>query len=68
VLNDADLPMVGDLGNQLAVDPTGRAFVVSARSNNGSSLWMVDRQDREPRYLTSPGPNASDTDPSFASR
>jgi hypothetical protein len=68
VLNDADLPMVGDIGNQLAVDPTGRAFVVSARSNNGSSLWMVDRQDREPRYLTSPGPNAFDTDPNFASR
>ena len=68
VLNDADLPMVGDIGNQLAVDPTGRAFVVSARSNNGSSLWMVDRQDREARYLTSPGPNAFDTDPSYASR
>jgi Sporulation and spore germination len=68
VLNDADLPMVGDIGNQLAVDPTGRAFVVSARSNNGSSLWLVDRQDREARYLTSPGPNAFDTDPSFASR
>jgi Sporulation and spore germination len=69
VLNDADTPMaMGDIGNQLAVDPTGQAFVVSARSNNGSSLWMVDRQDRTVHYLTPPGANASDTDPSFASR
>jgi Sporulation and spore germination len=67
VLNDADIPM-GDIGNQLAVDPTGRAFVVSARSNNGASLWMVDRQDRRVHYLTSPGARAADTDPSFASR
>ena len=67
VLNDADVPM-GDIGYQLAVDPTGRAFVVSARSNNGASLWMVDRQDRTIRYLTAPNPSAFDTDPSFASR
>jgi Sporulation and spore germination len=67
VLNDTDVPM-GDIGYQLAVDPTGRAFVVSARSNNGASLWMVDRQDRTVHYLTSPNPNAFDTDPSFASR
>ena len=67
VLNDADIP-IGDVGNQLAVDPTGRAFVVSARSGNGASLWMVDRQDRMARNLTSPGFSAFDTDPSYASR
>ena len=67
VLNEGDVPM-GDIGNRLTVDPTGRAFVVSARSSNGASLWMVDRQDRTVRYLTSPGSNALDTDPSFASR
>jgi hypothetical protein len=67
VLNDGDVPM-GDIGNRLTVDPTGRAFVVSARSNNGASLWMVDRQDRTVRFLTTPTPTALDTDPSFASR
>jgi hypothetical protein len=67
VLNEGDIPM-GDIGDRLTVDPTGRAFVVSARSNNGASLWMVDRQDRAVRFLTSPGPTALDTDPSFASR
>jgi hypothetical protein len=67
VLNEGDVPM-GDIGNRLTVDPTGRAFVVSARSSSGASLWMVDRQDRTVRYLTSPGSNALDTDPSFASR
>jgi hypothetical protein len=67
VLNEGDVPM-GDIGNRLTVDPTGRAFVVSARSNNGASLWMVDRQDRTVRFLTTPTPTALDTDPSFASR
>jgi hypothetical protein len=67
VLNDGDVPM-GDIGNRLTVDPTGRAFVVSARSNNGASLWMIDRQDRTVRFLTSPSATALDTDPSFASR
>jgi hypothetical protein len=67
VLDEGDVPM-GDIGNRLTVDPTGRAFVVTARSSNGASLWMVDRRDRTVRYLTSPGSNALDTDPSFASR
>jgi len=67
VLNEGDVPMA-DIGNRLTVDPTGRAFVVSARSSNGASLWMVDRQNRTVRYLTSPASNALDTDPSFASR
>jgi hypothetical protein len=67
VLNDGDVPM-GDIGNRLTVDPTGRAFVLSARSNNGASLWMVDRQNRAVHFLTSPSATALDTDPSFASR
>jgi Sporulation and spore germination len=67
VLNEGDVPM-GDIGNRLTVDPTGRAFVVSARSTSGASLWMVDRQDRAVRFLTSPGPATLDTDPSYASR
>jgi hypothetical protein len=67
VLNDSDVPM-GDIGNNLTVDPTGRAFVVIARSGSGASLWTVNRQDRSAMPLTSPLPNAFDSDPSFASR
>jgi Sporulation and spore germination/WD40-like Beta Propeller Repeat len=67
VLNDGEVPMA-DIGNRLTVDPTGRAFVVSARSSNGAFLWMVDRQDRAIHFLTAPGPTALDTDPSYASR
>jgi Sporulation and spore germination len=66
--NDAEgVPSV-DIGNQLTVDPSGEDFVVTVRSNNGASLWVVDRQDNTVRYLTLPTPNAFDTDPSFASR
>jgi hypothetical protein len=67
VLNDADIP-IGDIGNNLTVDPTGTSFVVTARSSNGASLWMVNRQEKTVTYLTLPTPNAFDTDPSFASR
>jgi hypothetical protein len=67
VLNDSDIP-IGDIGNNLTVDPTGTSFVVTARSSNGASLWIVDRQEKTPTYLTLPVPNAFDTDPSFASR
>jgi Sporulation and spore germination len=67
VLNDSDMP-IGDIGNHLTVDPTGRSFVVTARSSTGASLWMVNRQDKSPSYLTLPAPNTFDTDPSFASR
>jgi hypothetical protein len=67
VLNDSDVPM-GDIGNNLTVDPTGRAFVVTARSGSGGSLWAVNRQDKSAMPLTSPFPNAFDSDPSFASR
>ena len=67
VLNDSEVA-IGDLGNRLAVDPTGRSLVVSARSTNGASLWMINRQDKSVSYLTLPTPNAFDSDPSFASR
>jgi Sporulation and spore germination len=67
VLNDSDMP-IGDIGNHLTVDPTGRSFVVTARSSTSASLWMVNRQDKSVSYLTLPAPNAFDTDPSFASR
>jgi hypothetical protein len=66
--NDAEGVPTVDIGNHLTVDPTGEDFVVTVRSNNGASLWMVDRQDKTVRYLTLPTPNAFDTDPSFASR
>jgi hypothetical protein len=42
--------------------------VVTVRSTNGSSIWMVNRQDKSVTYLTLPTPNAFDGDPSFASR
>jgi Sporulation and spore germination len=67
VLNDADIPM-GDIGNHLTVDPAGRAFVVTARSSTGATLWLVNRQERSASPLTLPTPYAFDSDPSFASR
>jgi Sporulation and spore germination/Lipoprotein LpqB beta-propeller domain len=67
VFNDSDTP-IGDIGNHLTVDPTGRSFVVTARTSTGASLWMVDRQRKSVDYLTIPTPNAFDGDPSYASR
>jgi len=67
VLNDIDIS-IGDIGDNLTVDPTGTSFVVTARSSSGASLWMVSRQEKDVTYLTLPTPNAFDTDPSFASR
>jgi hypothetical protein len=67
VLNNSDIP-IGDIGNHLTVDPGGKSFVITARSTNGASLWLVDRQDKSVSYLTLPAPNDFDTDPSFASR
>jgi hypothetical protein len=67
VLNESDT-QIGDIGNQLTVDPSGSSFVVPARSSNGISLWMVDRREKSVKYLTAPGPGSSDVDPSFASR
>ena len=66
VFNDSDIP-IGDIGNHLAVDPAGRSFVVTARTTNGSSLWMVNRLKKSVDYLTLPTANAFDGDPSFAS-
>jgi Sporulation and spore germination/WD40-like Beta Propeller Repeat len=67
VLNDSDVAM-GDIGNQLTVDPTGRSFVITARSGSGAALWTVNRQGNSAMPLTTPLPNAFDSDPSFASR
>jgi hypothetical protein len=67
VLNNSDIP-IGDIGDHLTVDPSGRSFVITARSSNGASLWLVDRQDKSVSYLTVPASNDFDTDPSFASR
>jgi hypothetical protein len=68
VNNDADgVPML-DIGKYLAVNPAGDDFIVTVRSNNGASLWMIDRQGKSPRTLTLSTPNTFDTDPSFASR
>jgi hypothetical protein len=67
VLNDSDVP-IGDLGNQLTVDPSGSSFVVPARSSNGTSLWMVNRREKSVSSLTVPTINSFDVDPSFASR
>jgi hypothetical protein len=66
VFNDSEIP-IGDIGNHLTVDPSGRAFVVTARTTNGSSLWMVNRLKKSVDYLTLPTANAFDGDPSFAS-
>jgi hypothetical protein len=67
VLNNSGMP-IGDIGNQLTVDPSGSYFVVPARSSNGISLWTVDRREESVTYLTAPGPGSFDVDPSFASR
>jgi dipeptidyl aminopeptidase/acylaminoacyl peptidase len=67
VLNDSDAA-IGDIGNRVAVDPGGRSFVITVRSTNGSSIWMINRQDKSSLYLTLPTPNAFDSDPSYASR
>jgi hypothetical protein len=67
ILNGSDVPM-GDIGNQLTVDPAGGSFVFPVRSSNGISLWMVDLQEKSPANLTTPTASNFDVDPSFASR
>ena len=57
-----------DLGDQLTVDPAGANFIFTVASEDGTSLWMVDRQGNGLRPLTVPLPNDFATDPSFASR
>jgi Sporulation and spore germination len=69
VLNvDPDSESPIDIGNQLTVDPEGTNFIFTVRSEDGTSLWMVDREGNLLRSLTTPQPNDFATDPSFASR
>jgi hypothetical protein len=63
-----DSVSIGDIGNQLTVDPAGSAFVVPARSSTGISLWMITRGEKSVSTLTVPNTNFFDVDPSFASR
>jgi hypothetical protein len=67
VLNDTGMP-IGDIGNQLTVDPSGSSFIVPARSSNGISLLMVNRREKLFTFLTAPAASSFDSDPSFASR
>ena len=57
-----------DIGDQLAVDPTGNQFVFIEQSEDGTALWVVDRFGVGLRQLTSPGVNGFDSDPAFATR
>jgi hypothetical protein len=57
-----------DIGDQLAVDPTGNQFIFVEQSEDGTALWVVDRLGMGLRQLTSPGANAFDGDPGFATR
>ena len=57
-----------DIGDELTVDPTGNRFIFVVQSEDGTSLWMIDRLGASVRQLTSPGSNGFDTEPSFATR
>jgi hypothetical protein len=57
-----------DIGDQLTVDPTGNRFIFVVQSEDGTSLWMIDRLGAGLRQLTSPGSNGFDNEPSFATR
>jgi Sporulation and spore germination len=57
-----------DIGDQLAVDPTGNRFIFVVQSEDGTSLWMIDRLGASLRQLTSPGLNGFDAEPTFAPR
>jgi len=57
-----------DIGDQLTVDPTGNRFIFVVQSEDGTSLWMIDRLGASLRQLTSPGINGFDSEPSFATR
>jgi Sporulation and spore germination len=57
-----------DIGDELTVDPTGNRFIFVVQSEDGSSLWMIDRLGSSLRQLTSPGSNSFDNEPSFATR
>jgi hypothetical protein len=57
-----------DIGDQLTVDPTGNRFIFVVQSEDGTSLWMIDRLGASLRQLTAPGSNSFDNEPSFATR
>ena len=57
-----------DIGDELTVDPTGNRFIFVVQSEDGTSLWMIDRLGASLRQLTSPGSNGFDNEPSFATR
>ena len=65
---DAEDAALVDIGSQLTVDPAGSNFIFTVGSQDGASLWMVDRQGNSLRTLTEPTPKEFDADPSFASR
>jgi hypothetical protein len=65
---DAEGAALVDIGSQLTVDPAGSNFIFTVGSQDGASLWMVDRQGNSLRTLTEPTPKEFDADPSFASR
>src|SRR6266545_593550 len=57
-----------DIGDELTVDPAGNRFIFVVQSEDGTSLWMIDRLGASLRQLTSPGSNGFDNEPSFATR
>jgi hypothetical protein len=57
-----------DIGDELTVDPTGNRFIFVVQSEDGTSLWMIDRLGASLRQLTTPGGNGFDNEPSFATR
>jgi Sporulation and spore germination len=65
---DPDSENAVDIGDELTVDPTGNRFIFVVQSEDGTSLWMIDRLGSGLRQLTSPGSNSFDNEPSFATR
>jgi hypothetical protein len=57
-----------DIGDQLTVDPTGNRFIFVVQSEEGASLWTIDRLGTSLRQLTFPQSNSFDNEPSFATR
>jgi len=57
-----------DIDGELTVDPAGETFVFKSPSELGTSLWMVNRDGRGLKALTSPDATYFDGDPNFASR
>jgi len=57
-----------DIDDELTVDPAGETFVFKAPSEVGTALWMVNRDGRGLKALTSPDATNFDSDPDFASR